>query len=105
MLIGPQTFSAAEDFLVSFDVLKRGVIVGEASGGSTGQPMFMSLPGGGQGRICVKRDTYPDGTAFVGKGIAPSPLRMLRTQSPYPVASSRASASVSPTTTSAEMLR
>ncbi len=38
----------------------------------------------------------------VGNGIAPSPLRMLRTHGPYPVASSRASWSVWATTTSAE---
>ncbi|HEY3520547.1 MAG TPA: hypothetical protein VGK80_05835, partial [Rhodanobacteraceae bacterium] len=29
------------------------------------------LPGGGSARICVKRDTYPDGREFVGLGIAP----------------------------------
>jgi len=71
VLIGPQTFSAAEDFMVSYDVMKRGLIVGEATGGSTGQPMPIKLPGGGMARICVKRDTYPDGRAFVGKGIQP----------------------------------
>ena len=72
VLVGPQTFSAAEDFLVSFDLLNRGPMVGEASGGSTGQPMMVALPGGGVGRICAKRDTYPDGRNFVGVGIAPT---------------------------------
>jgi carboxyl-terminal processing protease len=71
MLIGPRTFSAAEDLAMSFDVAKRGVLVGSASGGSTGQPLFFKLPGGGSARICVKRDTYPDGREFVGKGILP----------------------------------
>ncbi len=51
--------------------MKRGLIVGEATGGSTGQPLVFKLPGGGSARICVKRDTYPDGHAFVGKGIPP----------------------------------
>ncbi len=72
VLAGPRTFSAAEDFLVAFDGLKRGVIVGEASAGSTGQPMSFKLPGGGSARICVKRDTYPDGRSFVGKGVMPN---------------------------------
>lgn len=71
VLVGPQTFSAAEDFLVSFDVMKRGVMVGTATAGSTGQPMTFGLPGGGIARICVKRDTYPDGREFVGRGIMP----------------------------------
>ena len=72
VLVGPQTFSAAEDFLVSFDSMKRGLIVGEATGDSTGQPMQIKLPGGGSGRICIKRDVYPDGRKFVGKGILPT---------------------------------
>jgi carboxyl-terminal processing protease len=71
VLIGPQTFSAAEDFVLSYDVMKRGLLIGEATGGSTGQPLMLKLPGGGTARICVKRDSYPDGRAFVGKGIAP----------------------------------
>lgn len=71
VLIGPRTFSAAEDFVVSFDTLNRGTLVGSATAGSTGQPMFFSLPGGGKARICVKADSYPDGRQFVGKGIAP----------------------------------
>jgi carboxyl-terminal processing protease len=72
VLVGANTFSAAEDFLVSYDVVKRGPIVGEASGGSTGQPMMVPLPGGGMGRICAKRDSYPDGRRFVGVGIRPT---------------------------------
>jgi len=30
------------------------------------------LPGGGGGRICSKRDVFPDGREFVGVGVAPS---------------------------------
>lgn len=71
VLAGPRSFSAAEDFLLAFDQLQRGLIVGEASGGSSGQPLSFELPGGGMARICVKRDTYQDGREFVGKGIMP----------------------------------
>ena len=72
VLTGPYTFSAAEDFAVAFDASKRGTIVGEATGGSTGQPLQFSLPGGGSARVCTKRDTYPDGKAFVGVGVQPN---------------------------------
>jgi C-terminal processing protease CtpA/Prc len=72
VLTSAGTYSAAEDFMVAFDSMKRGPIVGEATGGSTGQPLMLSLPGGGRARICTKRDTYPDGRRWVGIGIAPT---------------------------------
>lgn len=71
LLIGPRTFSAAEDFTMMFDAMKRGLLVGETTGGSTGNPLQFGLPGGGTARICAKRDTYPDGRVFVGTGISP----------------------------------
>lgn len=72
LLIGSRTFSAAEDFAMQFDFMRRGLLVGEATGGSTGQPVSFALPGGGGARICAKRDTYPNGKKFVGIGILPS---------------------------------
>lgn len=74
VLIGPQTYSAAEDFAVAFDVLKRGRILGEPTGGSSGQPLFFSLPGGGVARVCTQRNRYPDGREFVGFGVKPDIL-------------------------------
>ncbi len=71
VLIGPRTFSAAEDFTVAFDYIKRGKLIGLPTGGSTGQPVPFELPGGGSARVCGKRDTYPDGKEFVGIGIMP----------------------------------
>jgi C-terminal processing protease CtpA/Prc len=71
VLIGPRTFSAGEDFVASFKLMRRGLLIGEPTAGSTGQPLMFKLPGGGMARICVKRDAFPDGTEFVGKGIAP----------------------------------
>lgn len=71
LLTSPRTYSAAEDFALSFELMKRGRIVGQASGGSTGQPLTFSLPGGGGARICAKRDSFPDGREFVGVGIQP----------------------------------
>jgi C-terminal processing protease CtpA/Prc len=74
VLTSGQTFSAAEDFAVVFDAMKRGTIIGEPTGGSTGQPLTFSLPGGVMGRVCAKRDMYPDGTEWNGKGIQPTVL-------------------------------
>ncbi len=71
VLISPRTFSAAEDFAVAFDVMKRGRMMGEPTGGSTGQPLSFTLPGGGSARVCTKRDRYPDGREFVGVGVKP----------------------------------
>ena len=74
VLTSPATFSAAEDFAVAFDVMDRGLIIGEPTGGSTGQPLFFRLPGGGSARVTSKRDSYPDGKEFVGVGIQPDKL-------------------------------
>ena len=71
VLAEPATYSRAEDFAVVFDAMKRGRIVGEATGGSTGQPLSIPLPGGGSLRICTKHDRYPDGKEFVGVGVLP----------------------------------
>jgi len=46
-------------------------MVGQKSSGSTGQPLRFDLGYGVNGRICTKRDTYPDGREFVGVGIIP----------------------------------
>ena len=74
ILIDAATFSAAEDTATAFKLMKRGIIVGTPSGGSTGQPISFPLPGGGSARICVKRDSYPDGSDFVGVGVQPDIL-------------------------------
>ncbi len=74
VLTSPNTFSAAEDFAIAFDVMERGMMVGEPTAGSTGQPLFFRLPGGGSARVTTKRDSYPDGKEFVGVGIQPDKL-------------------------------
>jgi len=71
ILIGHNTASAAEDFLISADNQKHMIKIGENSFGSTGQPFLFDLPGGGSARVCSKKDTYPDGREFVGYGVKP----------------------------------
>lgn len=74
ILMGENTFSAAEDFLILLDGSKNITLVGQPSAGSSGQPLFISLPGGFEARICAKRDTYPDGRDFIGTGVHPHVL-------------------------------
>lgn len=71
VISGPRTYSAAEDFLAAFRQANRGPIIGQPSGGSTGQPLHFDLPGGGIARVCTKRDLFADGTEFVGVGVIP----------------------------------
>jgi C-terminal processing protease CtpA/Prc len=71
ILIGHNTASAAEDFLIYADKQSHMIKIGENTFGSTGQPFLFDLPGGGSARICTKKDTYPDGREFVGYGIKP----------------------------------
>lgn len=71
ILIGHNTASAAEDFLIYADNQKHMTKIGEPTFGSTGQPMMFDLPGGGSARVCTKKDTYPDGKEFVGYGVQP----------------------------------
>lgn len=71
ILLGHNTASAAEDFLIFADNQKHMIKIGEKSYGSTGQPYLFDLPGGGYARVCTKKDTYPDGREFVGYGIKP----------------------------------
>jgi C-terminal processing protease CtpA/Prc len=71
VLTSARTYSAAEDFTMTFIGMKRGAVMGEPTGGSTGQPLVFKLPGGGFGYVVTKRDTFPDGKEFVGIGIQP----------------------------------
>ncbi len=82
LLIGHNTASAAEDFLIFADNQEHMTKIGEPSFGSTGQPMLFDLPGGGSGRVCTKKDTYPDGRKFVGYGIQPD-IKVQKTLKDY----------------------
>lgn len=82
VLIGHNTASAAEDFLVYADKQPHFTKIGRPTFGSTGQPFYFSLPGGAQARVCTKQDTYPDGREFVGFGIKPD-IEIIPTVSDY----------------------
>jgi carboxyl-terminal processing protease len=79
LLTSPRTFSAAEDMTVVFAQALRGKIIGEPTGGSTGQPLNFKLPGGGFARVCTKHDSFADGREFVGVGVPPDvPVHLTR---------------------------
>ncbi len=71
VLIGDRTQSAAENFLVYLHGQRRFTLVGRPTMGTTGQPLFLDLPGGGRAWIVTKRNTYPDGRTYVGTGVVP----------------------------------
>lgn len=71
VLTGPGTFSAAENFVVAFDAMHRGTLVGEATPGSTRDSVIFKLPGGGTARIMMADVEYPDGRVFEGVGVVP----------------------------------
>jgi len=72
ILTSKNTYSAAEDFLIYLLGSKNIVRIGQASAGSSGQPITIDLPSiGMSARICAKRDMLPDGTDYIGKGILP----------------------------------
>ncbi len=48
------------------------MIIGEETGGSTGAPLVVEIPGGSNARICALRIKYPySGKLFVNKGVSP----------------------------------
>lgn len=71
ILTGLHTASAAEDFLILADGQEHMTRMGEATWGSTGQPVFFELPRGLWLQVCSKNDTYPDGREFIGYGVIP----------------------------------
>lgn len=72
ILANAGTFSAAEDFCSVFKGMKRGLVLGTPTGGSTGNGVRIELiPGKNYANICSKHDCSVDGTDFVGVGIQP----------------------------------
>ncbi len=64
-------FSACEDFVMPFKDNGRALIVGETTGGSTGQPLVVDLGDGMQAIVGSKHEMFPDGSPFEGVGIRP----------------------------------
>lgn len=65
------TGSAAENLLVRLPDDGRFFTVGSPTAASTGQPLRLSLPGGGYAQIVTRAALLPDGTPVVRHGIRP----------------------------------
>ncbi len=79
LLIDSGCHSACEDFVMPFQDNGRGLLIGEATAGSTGQPHMVDLGNGMMALIGAKRERFPSGAVFEGVGIAPDvevPLRV-----------------------------
>ncbi len=68
MLIGPRSLSATDVFAATFQHMHRGKLVGEPTGGSTGDPLAFALPGGGSARVATSTDAGP---GLIGRGVQP----------------------------------
>jgi carboxyl-terminal processing protease len=71
LLVDRYTGSAAEDFVMPFKTTGRGILVGEITQGSSGQPYRLDLGDGMSLMIGSVRYRFPDGALFEGVGIAP----------------------------------
>ena len=64
--------SACEDFVLRFKDGHRGLVLGEQTNGSTGQPFFVNFPEFAMSfRVSTKREYFPDGHQFEGVGVTP----------------------------------
>src|SRR5881397_2798151 len=71
VLASSATAGAAEDLLAAFRAAGRGVIIGEATGGSPGDVAMFALPKSWGVQFSVTRHEAPDGTAYAGVGVKP----------------------------------
>lgn len=72
VLIDGGCASACEDFVLRFKDGNRGLVIGEPTFGSTGQPYFVNFPEFGMSfRVSTKREYSPDGRPFEGVGVPP----------------------------------
>jgi carboxyl-terminal processing protease len=65
------TWSAWEDFIMPFKDNGRAILIGETTGGSTGQPYGHTFENEMAFGVGTKRVYMPDGTPFEGIGHAP----------------------------------
>jgi len=71
LLVDSGCASACEDFTMPFKVNHRAQLIGETTGGSSGQPFQLDLGQGMMVIIGAKRESFPDGSQFEGVGIKP----------------------------------
>lgn len=65
------TASAAEDFLMPFKATDRATLIGETTSGSSGQPLIARPFDKAVFTVGAKREIFPNGDRFEGRGIDP----------------------------------
>lgn len=83
ILVDRATFSAAEDFVMPFADNGRATVIGETTGGSTGQPYYHMFENGIGFAVGTKRVYLPDGGPFEGVGLAPDIVMCVRREDLY----------------------
>ena len=71
LLVDGGCLSSCEDLVMPFKDNGRALVVGETTGGSSGQPYVLDLGDGMLVLVGAKRETFPDGSRFEGVGIRP----------------------------------
>ncbi len=71
LLVDAECGSACEDFVAPFKETHRGLIIGEPTWGSTGQPINNDFGNGMSLSVSTKRESFPNGSPFEGVGITP----------------------------------
>lgn len=71
VLIDGGCVSACEDFVMPLRFNDRATVIGERTGGSTGQPYMHDFGDMMRFRVSTKRAYFPDGSQFEGVGIEP----------------------------------
>ncbi len=71
VLISSSTVSAAEDFLIYLDQVRKYTKIGQITAGSTGESLYFDLKTGGIARIPSVHVTTPNDKEYVRKGIKP----------------------------------
>jgi C-terminal processing protease CtpA/Prc len=71
VLTGGLTSSSSEDFAIELHAGGRATLVGQTTGGSAGNGLKSTLPGGGTLRIATFTALIPGGDEYVGVGVVP----------------------------------
>jgi carboxyl-terminal processing protease len=71
LLTGGLSNSSSEDFIIELHAGGRATLVGQTTGGSAGNGLQSTLPGGGILRIATFTALIPGGDEYVGVGVVP----------------------------------